>query len=616
MDEETKALTSTLNSFWDYSKTTQFNLVKVRRKRLDRLKQQFKDHQNFVKNNRKIHNYYEYARKSIEPQLTVIEDGIQNNKFFLESVAEVAAMTFGAPEDQSSWEDTTINEISKVISLLSQVTREWSLEGLEERDQSMGKVIREIENLFPELDSSAKDQLETQLNNLQLQPESLEGQADSKTPEGVLPKESIIKQFTRDRNNVKIVIPGCGLGRLALELAARGFQAQGNEVSFAMLFTSNFMLNYLNSVNQFRINPWIHSFSHVRSHEFQTRPVLVPDVLPSEFLTRRERAFGKPAGELTMVAGSFDEVYPVKKGERRSIDVSVAAVESSKLHQDQKLEDHNGDKNADNTASHVVNDHKDEQKNEDDDTTLVDVVATVFFIDTSPNIFKTLDTISRMLVKGGYWINFGPLLWHYEHSFPMSISRRSSSESHDTQIHTHSHNNLLDSPQINVSLANETINEFKNTTSLESSTNQNKKTNTNKNDLDQDNFNEIQGQNNNNNSNGTTEFENTNKENRTTTNCKKGVNKSEDEDNNISPVLKKAISNSTDGEESMLGSTEDDYDHTAGLELSLNAILSLLPEYGLKVIKHESNIYTTYAIDKMSMNGNGYKCDYWVAIKE
>ncbi|CAH8862398.1 unnamed protein product [Trichobilharzia szidati] len=42
-----------------------------------------------------------------------------------------------------------------------------------------------------------------------------------------------------------------------------------------------------------------------------------------------------------------------------------------------------------------------------------DCIATVFFIDTAHNILDYLNTIWRILKPGGYWINFGPLLYHF-----------------------------------------------------------------------------------------------------------------------------------------------------------------------------------------------------------
>lgn len=40
-----------------------------------------------------------------------------------------------------------------------------------------------------------------------------------------------------------------------------------------------------------------------------------------------------------------------------------------------------------------------------------DVVATLFFIDTSLNVIATLEHIFELLRPGGMWINLGPLLW-------------------------------------------------------------------------------------------------------------------------------------------------------------------------------------------------------------
>lgn len=43
-----------------------------------------------------------------------------------------------------------------------------------------------------------------------------------------------------------------------------------------------------------------------------------------------------------------------------------------------------------------------------------DAVATVFFIDTAPNLLRYVETIRHCLVPGGVWVNVGPLLWHWE----------------------------------------------------------------------------------------------------------------------------------------------------------------------------------------------------------
>jgi carnosine N-methyltransferase len=91
------------------------------------------------------------------------------------------------------------------------------------------------------------------------------------------------------------------------------------------------------------------------------KEVLVPDVNPSLLNqhAQMDPDIG-PEGLMSMRAGSFDEIYPPADG------------------------------------------------------ILFDAVATTFFIDTTPNIFKTLSAIHASLKPGGLWLNFGPLLWHYE----------------------------------------------------------------------------------------------------------------------------------------------------------------------------------------------------------
>lgn len=46
-----------------------------------------------------------------------------------------------------------------------------------------------------------------------------------------------------------------------------------------------------------------------------------------------------------------------------------------------------------------------------DDAAAFDAVVTHFFIDTARNLMGYFDTIHRILKPGGYWINFGPLLY-------------------------------------------------------------------------------------------------------------------------------------------------------------------------------------------------------------
>lgn len=58
-----------------------------------------------------------------------------------------------------------------------------------------------------------------------------------------------------DVSKVSVLVPGAGLGRLAWEIARLGYMCQGNEWSFFMLFSSNFVLN--------RYRRWFSSYKYV-----------------------------------------------------------------------------------------------------------------------------------------------------------------------------------------------------------------------------------------------------------------------------------------------------------------------------------------------------------------
>ncbi len=56
-------------------------------------------------------------------------------------------------------------------------------------------------------------------------------------------EETKRKEKKRQLGRLQVLVPGAGLGRLAFEIARRGFNCQGNEFSLFMLFASNFVLN-------------------------------------------------------------------------------------------------------------------------------------------------------------------------------------------------------------------------------------------------------------------------------------------------------------------------------------------------------------------------------------
>ena len=158
----------------------------------------------------------------------------------------------------------------------------------------------------------------------------------------------------KEKSQIRCLSPGSGLGRLPLEIAGLGYTSEGNEFSYYMLISAHFVLNSTSSNEEYNLQPWIHSLSLHRSREDMFRTVAFPDVLPSTFLQGKQ-------GDFSMCAGDFVECY------------SDAEAEAT-----------------------------------------FDVVCTVFFIDTAPDVVRYLKTIKHILKDDGIWINNGPLLWHFE----------------------------------------------------------------------------------------------------------------------------------------------------------------------------------------------------------
>ncbi|EPY42035.1 hypothetical protein AGDE_01888 [Angomonas deanei] len=165
-----------------------------------------------------------------------------------------------------------------------------------------------------------------------------------------------------ERSEVRILIPGAGLCRLSVELAFRGFFAQANEFSYHMLIAGHYIQNHCVESRQHLIYPYCDNTCNLVNRQDQFAEVALPDFCAAEGLDDLH-AKGLQFGELSMVAGDFTEVYA-------------------------KAEQHRS----------------------------WSAVATVFFIDTAHNIVEYLQIIYDLLLPGGYWVNCGPLLYHFADS--------------------------------------------------------------------------------------------------------------------------------------------------------------------------------------------------------
>lgn len=206
--------------------------------------------------------------------------------------------------------NVTNQDIEKVNITIKQIYRDWTEEGSIEREKCYKPIIEEIEKHFPENECN--------------------------------------------RGDIKVLIPGAGLGRLAFEVAKRGFTCQGNEFSFYMLMASNFILNNCLGAGGHELYPWVHQLDNILNSEDQFKKVRFPDCDPSDLYSLHGTS------RFSMTAGDFTEVYT------------------------------------------EVNDW--------------DCVATCFFIDCANNIVQYIEQIYNMLKPGGLWTSFGPLQYHFSSS--------------------------------------------------------------------------------------------------------------------------------------------------------------------------------------------------------
>lgn len=191
--------------------------------------------------------------------------------------------------------------MSKARSTLHQISREWSSQGQAEREQCFGRITHKLRELLPE--------------------------------------------------GAQVAVPGCGLGRLCVDIASMGFQVEGSEFSYQMLLCGDCILNHLPH-EAGKVYPWIDQASNLPNSNNVYVPVCFPDVeITPQVLSR-----------VHIVAGEFTRIY---------------------------LEDA--------AARHRF-----------------DCVVFCYFLDTCSNLCDYLRVLQHVVKPGGVVLSFGPLQWHFQ----------------------------------------------------------------------------------------------------------------------------------------------------------------------------------------------------------
>ncbi|KAF7542689.1 hypothetical protein G7Z17_g11359 [Cylindrodendrum hubeiense] len=310
--EEVRVIFCALDSFFQYAKVAHFNVTHLRRQSFYALPQA---HWKLLA--APPFNFLDTLEKT-DAAIDANADLARTiAKFGLQSFSSIApSPSSPEPAMPHQWAGVAKHaDTDKARSTIRQLYRDWTEAGAAEREACYGPVLKAVE---------------------------------------------AEKEKWPERGPLKVLVPGAGLGRLVFELVARGFTAEGNEISYHQLLASSYILNGCQTAKQHTIYPWVHSFSNHLTRENHLRSYGVPDIHPGATLA----GVSNP-GSMSMCAADFLCLY-------------------------------------------ADDEHKDEY----------DIVASVFFLDTAPNLIRYLEVILHCLRPGGVLINIGPLLWHFENNAP------------------------------------------------------------------------------------------------------------------------------------------------------------------------------------------------------
>ncbi|KAL2437136.1 hypothetical protein ABEF95_016544 [Exophiala dermatitidis] len=402
---ERRAIFAALDSFRQYRKTTHYNTTHRRRQNL-------------------------YALPSAQWQmlaappislldtLSAVDDAIDCNADLADAIYEVGLASFGLSDDEETPSSTPTkqhnpgwnwhgkakpNDISKAQSTIRQFYRDWTAQGFAlEVQPLLNTILADLETYLPirpkprpDVDTTATESHDHNRNHNS-------NSDDFSSPPSLL-------------------LPGAGLGRILFELCLHGYSATGNEISYHQLLASNFILNCTRHADQFAIYPFAHSFTNVVSRENQLKRFTVPDVHPATAMAERARARARAQGaraeqSVRAEQSARDEQSPTKSqtvvGERQQ--------SQSQSQTDTEVPIPVGEMNM--TAGDFVLSYSGP-----DTANTFDGVVSVFFIDTAPNLIRYIETVKNCLKQGGYWINVGPLLWHFDDRGPATSQSKSTS---------------------------------------------------------------------------------------------------------------------------------------------------------------------------------------------
>jgi carnosine N-methyltransferase len=248
---------------------------------------------------------------------------------------------------------------------LRQLWRDWAAEGASEREAAYSPVIKALEREFATV-HVASDQEPTDAP-LDSPIDSLSGSLSSLNQDQASDGASI------SFGSPRVLIPGAGLSRLAFDLYTSEveFDVEANELSYHHLMAIYWLSQEIQKGDsKYTLYPWATQFSNQIQSGRQLEGYQVPMGPASPYPLKFEiDEYG-----LFLFAGD-SETSPTE-------------------------------------ASLMITTHDFHRYREPQFLNTFNAVATVFFLDTAPNIQAYVSIINNILCLGGVWINNGPLLWN------------------------------------------------------------------------------------------------------------------------------------------------------------------------------------------------------------
>ena len=205
---------------------------------------------------------------SYEKTLDLVEQAIYINSHIALGIYHAGCAEFAKVikeiDTPETWAGTATDfDCNVARSCIRGFFRDWSAEGMTERNKSHLPILQALRNEF---------------------------------------------NHTPEKHLVRVLVPGAGLGRLAYSIGEVGLSVEANDMSYHTLLARMYLFAGGMKVASKALYPWVLNFSNHISRQHHFQEVMIPDVNPSgiQFVNRSMTNQGK---QNTFTTGDFIRTY-------------------------------------------------------------------------------------------------------------------------------------------------------------------------------------------------------------------------------------------------------------------------------------------------------------------